>query len=209
VPILRLVLHGCSLPACVPPSLYLQCALSSTLPPAPHSKGRGGHRLLLRLWRPYGRRAKLSTPPPPQVLVVWTVPPPQPALLKDKAKGLNAAIEALHESQSQWTIPDPTLRMNMKDAISEDFLPHYRTFIQALKNIAFTKHHEKYIKYRVWTGPRTVRLTVCLSSQRNCLPIYRMSALLHASPQSMQLKPWVCIWGHTHAQRKGCGEFRV
>lgn len=35
-------------------------------------------------------------------------------------------LQGLHERQSQWTIPDPVLRSNMKDAIAQDFLPQYR-----------------------------------------------------------------------------------
>ena len=34
--------------------------------------------------------------------------------VKERYKALNAAIGAIHESQSGWTIPDATLRANLK-----------------------------------------------------------------------------------------------
>ena len=39
--------------------------------------------------------------------------PPQ-TTVKERYKALNAAIGAIHESQSGWTIPDATLRANLK-----------------------------------------------------------------------------------------------
>ncbi|KAK9812710.1 hypothetical protein WJX72_002444 [[Myrmecia] bisecta] len=71
------------------------------------------------------------------------------ASIKEKFKALNTAISALHESQSQWTIPDPLLRANMKDAIAQDFLPFYQEFLDRYKVVPFSKTPEKYIKYRV------------------------------------------------------------
>ena len=35
-------------------------------------------------------------------------------------------MQSLQEQQSQWSIPDPLLRSNMKDALAEDFLPVYK-----------------------------------------------------------------------------------
>ena len=35
-------------------------------------------------------------------------------------------LQSLQEQQSQWSIPDPLLRSNMKDALAEDFLPVYK-----------------------------------------------------------------------------------
>ena len=39
--------------------------------------------------------------------------PPQ-TTVKERYKALNAAIAAIHESQSGWTVPDATLRANLK-----------------------------------------------------------------------------------------------
>ena len=35
-------------------------------------------------------------------------------------------MQGLQEQQSLWSIPDPLLRSNMKDALAEDFLPVYK-----------------------------------------------------------------------------------
>ena len=48
------------------------------------------------------------------------------ASLKERWRFVNNELEALHELQSQWTIPDATLRRNMKAAIHEDFVPLYK-----------------------------------------------------------------------------------
>ena len=36
------------------------------------------------------------------------------ATVKERCKALNGAIVAIHESQSGWTVPDATLRANLK-----------------------------------------------------------------------------------------------
>lgn len=41
-------------------------------------------------------------------------PHPVQATVKERYKALNTAITAIHESQSGWTVPDATLRANLK-----------------------------------------------------------------------------------------------
>lgn len=46
--------------------------------------------------------------------------------IKERWREINAALTELHDAQSTWTIPDPALKANMKDAVAEDFLPLYK-----------------------------------------------------------------------------------
>lgn len=46
--------------------------------------------------------------------------------IKERWRDINAAITELRDTQCSWTIPDASLRANMKDAIAEDFVPLYK-----------------------------------------------------------------------------------
>ena len=46
--------------------------------------------------------------------------------IKERWREINAAISELRDTQCSWTIPDASLRANMKDAIAEDFVPLYK-----------------------------------------------------------------------------------
>ncbi len=46
--------------------------------------------------------------------------------IKERWRDVNAAITELRDTQCSWTIPDASLRANMKDAIAEDFVPLYK-----------------------------------------------------------------------------------
>ena len=54
-------------------------------------------------------------------------------VIKEKFRTLNQTIQALHEVQSAWIVPDSMLRRNLKDAIAEDFLPFYLAFFNRYK----------------------------------------------------------------------------
>jgi hypothetical protein len=55
--------------------------------------------------------------------------PKEKAGIKERWREVNAALAELREQQCAWTIPDAALRANLKDAIAEDFLPHYQVLI--------------------------------------------------------------------------------
>ena len=44
---------------------------------------------------------------------------------------VNGALGELREALCAWTIPDAALRGNLKDAVTEDFLPHYKVRVVA------------------------------------------------------------------------------
>ena len=46
--------------------------------------------------------------------------------IKERWREINAAMSELRDTQCSWTIPDASLRANMKDAIAEDFVPLYK-----------------------------------------------------------------------------------
>lgn len=47
------------------------------------------------------------------------------ALIKEKFAATNAAIEAAHQTQRSWTVPDTGLKAALKERIYASFLPHY------------------------------------------------------------------------------------
>ena len=47
------------------------------------------------------------------------------ALIKDKFVQVNAALEALHQVQRGWVVPDSALKAGLKDRIYSHFLPAY------------------------------------------------------------------------------------
>ncbi len=49
--------------------------------------------------------------------------------IKERWREINAAMSELRDSQCSWTIPDASLRANMKDAVAEDFVPLYKVKI--------------------------------------------------------------------------------
>ena len=46
--------------------------------------------------------------------------------IKERWREINTALTELRDAQCTWTIPDPALKANMKDAVGEDFLPVYK-----------------------------------------------------------------------------------
>lgn len=46
--------------------------------------------------------------------------------IKERWREINTALTELRDAQCTWTIPDPALKANMKDAVAEDFLPLYK-----------------------------------------------------------------------------------
>lgn len=46
--------------------------------------------------------------------------------VKDKFRALNAAIQALQESQSGWTVSDTALRRHLRKAVYSMFVPKYK-----------------------------------------------------------------------------------
>ena len=47
------------------------------------------------------------------------------ALIKDRFVQVNAALEALHQTQRGWVVPDSALKAGLKDRIYSHFLPAY------------------------------------------------------------------------------------
>ncbi|EIE20659.1 Exo70 exocyst complex subunit [Coccomyxa subellipsoidea C-169] len=71
--------------------------------------------------------------------------------IKERWREINTALTELRDAQCTWTIPDPALKANMKDAVAEDFLPLYKMFMEKYNPEAtpFTKNPEKYIRWSV------------------------------------------------------------
>lgn len=46
--------------------------------------------------------------------------------IKERWRQISTALTELRDTQSAWTIPDASLRANMKDAVAEDFVPLYK-----------------------------------------------------------------------------------
>ncbi|BDA42170.1 Exocyst complex component EXO70A1 [Coccomyxa sp. Obi] len=71
--------------------------------------------------------------------------------IKERWREINTALTELRDAQCTWTIPDPALKANMKDAVAEDFLPVYKMFMEKYNPEAtpFTKNPEKYIRWTV------------------------------------------------------------
>ncbi|KAK9901547.1 hypothetical protein WJX75_001553 [Coccomyxa subellipsoidea] len=71
--------------------------------------------------------------------------------IKERWREVNTALTELRDAQCTWTIPDPALKANMKDAVAEDFLPLYKMFMEKYNPEAtnFTKNPEKYIRWSV------------------------------------------------------------
>lgn len=46
--------------------------------------------------------------------------------IKERWKEINTALAELRDTQCSWTIPDASLRANMKDAVAEDFVTLYK-----------------------------------------------------------------------------------
>lgn len=68
--------------------------------------------------------------------------------MKDRYKAIGNALAAMEAEQSGWTIPDGVLRANLRDALSEDFLPPYEALLA--RNAAHSvRVSDKYIKYSV------------------------------------------------------------
>ncbi|KAK9818574.1 hypothetical protein WJX74_001369 [Apatococcus lobatus] len=80
--------------------------------------------------------------------ITWTK---EKTVIKEKFRTLNQTIQALHEVQSAWIVPDPLLRRNLKDAIAEDFLPFYLAFFNRYKVVPFSKTPDKYLRYGMET----------------------------------------------------------
>ncbi len=61
---------------------------------------------------------------------------------------MGALLAAMEEAQAGWSIPDMVLRANLRDALSEDFLPVYEGMLQ--RNAASASRvADKQIRYQV------------------------------------------------------------
>ena len=68
--------------------------------------------------------------------------------MKDRFRQLSMALAAMEETQSGWAIPDLVLRANLRDALSDDFLPLYEGMLA--RNAASTSRvADKHIRFQV------------------------------------------------------------
>ena len=57
--------------------------------------------------------------------------------IKERWRQISTALTELRDTQSAWTIPDASLRANMKDAVAEDFVPLYK--VSCLDEISLSR----------------------------------------------------------------------
>lgn len=68
--------------------------------------------------------------------------------LKDRFKSFNLCFEEVYRIQTQWKVPDPQLREELRISISEKVLPAYRSFLGRFgSHLESGRHAGKYIKY--------------------------------------------------------------
>lgn len=70
------------------------------------------------------------------------------ATVKDRFRQMGVLLGAIEDGQGGWAIPDLVLRANLRDALSEDFLPGYEAMLQ--RNVASASRiADKHIRYQV------------------------------------------------------------
>ncbi|KAK3239191.1 hypothetical protein CYMTET_50865 [Cymbomonas tetramitiformis] len=69
------------------------------------------------------------------------------AMIKEKFRNFNTRLEELHHEQAQWAVPDPDLRVALRNSIIQLILPSYGMFVEEFPASTFTKYPDKYIKY--------------------------------------------------------------
>ncbi|KAF5203360.1 Exocyst complex component exo70b1 [Thalictrum thalictroides] len=68
--------------------------------------------------------------------------------LKERFKSFNLSFEEVYRNQTQWKVPDPQLREELRISISEKVLPAYRSFLGRFgSHLESGRHAGKYIKY--------------------------------------------------------------
>ncbi|KAJ8475645.1 hypothetical protein OPV22_019372 [Ensete ventricosum] len=68
--------------------------------------------------------------------------------LKEKFKNFNLAFEDIYRVQTNWKVPDPQLREELRISISEKVIPAYRSFMGRFgSQLEGGRHATKYIKY--------------------------------------------------------------
>ncbi|KAL5724815.1 hypothetical protein ACHQM5_008029 [Ranunculus cassubicifolius] len=68
--------------------------------------------------------------------------------LKERFKSFNLCFEEVYRNQTQWKVPDPQLREELRISISEKVLPAYRSFLGRFgSHLESGRHAGKYIKY--------------------------------------------------------------
>lgn len=67
--------------------------------------------------------------------------------IKDKFTGFNKEMEDIYKIQKGYAIPDTELRESLKRENKDFILPKYSAFYDKYKDMSFTKHKEKYIRY--------------------------------------------------------------
>ncbi|PIA33729.1 hypothetical protein AQUCO_04000056v1 [Aquilegia coerulea] len=68
--------------------------------------------------------------------------------LKERFKSFNLSFEEVYRNQTQWKVPDPQLREELRISISEKVIPAYRSFLGRFgSHLESGRHSGKYIKY--------------------------------------------------------------
>jgi exocyst complex component 7 len=67
--------------------------------------------------------------------------------LKDKFKNFNSSFEEIYRVQTNWRVPDPQLREELKISISEKVIQAYRSFYGRSKGQFEGRSASRYIKY--------------------------------------------------------------
>ncbi|CAD7700175.1 unnamed protein product [Ostreobium quekettii] len=71
------------------------------------------------------------------------------AAVKERFRTFNDIMADVHETQSEWSVPDPDLKASIKKAILDDLVPAFQEFMVSFQSFAYnmTKNPEKYFKY--------------------------------------------------------------
>ncbi|GLJ18604.1 hypothetical protein SUGI_0331340 [Cryptomeria japonica] len=68
--------------------------------------------------------------------------------LKERFKRFNTSFEEVYKTQTNWTVPDPQLREELRISITEKLLPAYRSFVGRFGiYLEGERHVERYLKY--------------------------------------------------------------
>lgn len=92
---------------------------------------------------------------------------------------MGASLGAMEAEQAAWTIPDGVLRANLRDALTEDFLPPYEAFLARNAAAGGGRVSDKYIKY-----------SVCLSANRLTLHDLHLHIDMFALPHVLAAPVW-------------------
>ncbi|EFJ22152.1 hypothetical protein SELMODRAFT_232778 [Selaginella moellendorffii] len=70
------------------------------------------------------------------------------AVLKERFKSFNSALEEIHRTQSGWCVPDSQLRSELRISVAEKLIQAYRAFLGRYKiYLESERNPQKYIKY--------------------------------------------------------------